>query len=76
MAAFFVVVLTSGFSDKLKVRGPFMLGGCTLAIAGYIMLLASKKSSVKYGGTFLVACGVYPGEYWMLPPIPQHNHTE
>ena len=60
MVAFFLVVITAHFSDKLKVRGPFMIGGATVGIAGYIMLLASKKASVRYGGTFLVASGVYP----------------
>ncbi len=34
-----------------------MLVGCTLAIVGYIMLLAGSHSGVKYGGTFFVACG-------------------
>ena len=38
-----------------------MIGGCFVAIAGYIMLLAAKAESVRYGGTFLVAAGVYQG---------------
>lgn len=38
-----------------------MAGGCVVAICGYIMLLASKKNSVRYGGTFLVASGVFVG---------------
>jgi hypothetical protein len=38
-----------------------MAAGCVLAMGGYIMLLAAKSSSVRYGGTFLVAAGVYPG---------------
>lgn len=37
-----------------------MLGGCTLAIVGYIMLLAGKRPAVQYGGTFFVAAGVFP----------------
>ena len=54
------VLLCTHFSDKVKARGPFMLGGCTLAIAGYIMLLAGKRPQVQYGGTFLIAAGVFP----------------
>lgn len=41
------------------MRGPVMLVGCALAIIGYIMLLATKSASVRYGGTFFVACGVF-----------------
>lgn len=41
------------------MRGPVMLAGSSLAIIGYIMLLASKSAGVRYGGTFFVACGVF-----------------
>jgi hypothetical protein len=61
IAAFILVLLTSTLSDKIKARGPIMVVCCILAMAGYIMLLASKANSVRYGGTFLVAIGVYPG---------------
>jgi MFS family permease len=60
MGAFFVVLLVGWLSDKWKMRGPLMLVGCTVAIAGYIMLIASTKSQVQYGGTFLVASGIFP----------------
>lgn len=60
MGAFFVVLFTGWLSDRLRVRGPLMLVGCTVAIAGYIMLVASARSSVQYGGTFLVAAGIFP----------------
>lgn len=61
MCAFFVVLITAGFSDRFKMRGPFMIGGCLVAIIGYAMLLGSKHSGVRYGGTFFVACGVFQG---------------
>ncbi|RVX76153.1 hypothetical protein B0A52_00510 [Exophiala mesophila] len=60
MAAFLLVLITAGLSDKLKARGPFMIVGCVLAIVGYVMLLAAERPSVRYGGTFFVACGVFP----------------
>lgn len=60
MAAFLVVLLASLLSDKIKARGPIMAASCLLAIAGYIMLLAAEREQVRYGGTFLVAVGVYP----------------
>ncbi|KAE9985322.1 hypothetical protein EG328_007575 [Venturia inaequalis] len=58
--AFFSVILVSHLSDKYRMRGPFIIAGCILAIGGYIMLIASTKASVQYGGTFLVAAGIFP----------------
>ncbi|KAJ0123990.1 major facilitator superfamily transporter [Diaporthe amygdali] len=60
LAAFFSVLLTSLLSDRIRARGPIMAAGTILAIAGYIMLLVAKRAQVRYGGTFLVAVGVYP----------------
>lgn len=60
MCAFFTVLLTGWFSDKWQIRGPLMLVGCSAAIVGYIMLIASTTNSVQYGGTFLVAAGIFP----------------
>ncbi|KAF2676750.1 MFS general substrate transporter [Lentithecium fluviatile CBS 122367] len=60
MCAFVTVLLTGWFSDKWQLRGPLMLVGCSVAIVGYIMLIASTTSSVQYGGTFLVAAGIFP----------------
>lgn len=57
--AFLLVLATTFYSDKLKMRGPVMLAGCTTAIIGYGMLLGSKSPSVRYGGTFFVASGVF-----------------
>ncbi len=37
-----------------------MLAGLVLAVSGYIILIASKRSNVQYGGTFLIAAGIYP----------------
>jgi MFS family permease len=58
--AFLTVLLTGHFSDKARMRGPFMLVGCTVAIGGYIMLIASATPGIQYGGTFLVAAGIFP----------------
>jgi MFS family permease len=60
LLAFFSVLLVGHFSDRYHMRGPFMLGGCTLAICGYIMLIASEMPGLRYGGTFLVAAGIFP----------------
>ena len=50
MVAFFSVILGCYFSDKFRARGPVIIAGCSLAIGGYIMLLASKTPAVQYGG--------------------------
>lgn len=72
MAAFVVVLLTSFLSDKIKARGPIMAGGCLVAIAGYVMLLVAQQEQVRYGGTFLVAVGVYPcSAMIMVSPLRQ-----
>ena len=60
MGAFFVVLFAGWASDRWRMRGPLMLVGCTVAIAGYVMLIASKHSLLQYGGTFLVAAGIFP----------------
>ena len=75
--AFGLVLTSSGFSDRLKARGPFMIWGCVVAVVGYVMLLASKRPAVQYGGTFLVASGVYPGSPcvmgWLSNNSAPHN---
>ncbi|SMQ48615.1 unnamed protein product [Zymoseptoria tritici ST99CH_3D7] len=60
MAGFFAVLIVCWLSDRYKVRGPFMIMGCVLTLIGYIMLIASDRSLVQYGGTFFVAAGIFP----------------
>lgn len=74
--SFLCVLLTTFFSDKLKMRGPVMLVGSSVAIIGYIMLLASDSAGVRYGGTFFVACGVFtcspPVMAWLSNNLSPH----
>lgn len=56
-----VTVLITGYlSDRVGMRGPFMLIGLALAACGYIMLISTANIHVQYGGTFLVASGIFP----------------
>ena len=57
---FISVLVVCYFSDKIKMRGPIMIGGCSLAIVGYIMNIASSSAGVRYAGTFLIAAGIFP----------------
>ncbi|KAG7046537.1 MFS general substrate transporter [Colletotrichum scovillei] len=66
IAAFLVVLATSALSDKIKARGPIMAVGSMVALCGYVMILASKSSNVRYGGTFLIATGVFPGSAMIM----------
>jgi hypothetical protein len=58
--AFVTVIVVTYLSDKYKRRGVFILGGATLAIVGYIMLISSARTLTQYGGTFLVGAGIFP----------------
>lgn len=60
--AFLVVIGSSIISDKIKMRGPCIVVGFTVALIGYIMQIASSESQsgVKYAGTFFIAAGAFP----------------
>jgi hypothetical protein len=69
--SFILVLVTSYTSDRIKARGPIMVAGCIVAIAGYIMLLVAKENSVSYAGTFLVAAGVFPSSPIVMVSLDQ-----
>ena len=58
--AFLTVIAFAFTSDKLKMRGPMILLGLSIAAIGYIMQIASQQPGVKYAGTFFVAAGAFP----------------
>ncbi|MCJ1306865.1 hypothetical protein MMC25_000509 [Agyrium rufum] len=60
MLGFFAVLFCTWLSDRIKMRGPIMIVTCSIAIVGYVMLLASEKATIQYGGTFLIAAGIFP----------------
>ncbi|KZP27029.1 MFS general substrate transporter, partial [Athelia psychrophila] len=47
-------------SDKYKLRGPFIIGGALVSLAGYIVLYNTDKPGVGYAGAVLTAVGVFP----------------
>lgn len=56
-------ILLFGYtSDRLKLRGPFLMAAYAIAAVGWIMLLAAgtEQKHVAFAGTFLVAIGTYP----------------
>lgn len=74
MTAFLSVILVTSLSDHFKRRGLLMLICASIAIIGYVMLIATSRPHVQYGGTFLVAAGsfacppVVMGVYFFLLP--------
>lgn len=54
IAAFITVILVTYLSDKYKRRGIFMLGGATLSITGYTILISSVRPLTQYGGTIVL----------------------
>ena len=76
MCGFFAVLIGCWASDRIKARGPIVIAGCSLAIIGYIMLLASKRPAVQYGGTFFIAAGIFPSSptvmSWLVNNLTPH----
>lgn len=62
-------ILTIGaaiFSEKKKIRAPFIAGASCIAIVGYIILLCQNQPGVSYFGTILAAGGIYPATALVL----------
>ncbi|KAH6669189.1 major facilitator superfamily domain-containing protein [Plectosphaerella plurivora] len=56
-----LLTLVTGYpSDRYARRGIFNIGCSIIALAGFIMQLASNSPAAKYTGTFLAALGIYP----------------
>jgi ACR3 family arsenite efflux pump ArsB len=54
------MLLVGVYSDKLNLRGPFIIGGCLVSMVGYIVLYTQTRPGVSYVGAVLTAVGVYP----------------
>ena len=59
VVGFVTVILGTFLSDRIRSRGLVMIGGCSLAIIGYVILMVEARPAVHYGGTFFVASGVF-----------------
>ena len=52
-------VLSAWLSDKLQLRGPFIISGQIICLIGYILLISNVNGDVSYAVTFVVAAGCY-----------------
>lgn len=60
LAAFGLNNVVSFISDKSKLRLPFALGSCVIAIIGLALILGEKYDpQARYAGCFLAASGLY-----------------
>ncbi|TID19546.1 putative high-affinity nicotinic acid transporter protein [Venturia nashicola] len=47
-------------ADKMKTRGPFMIGFSLVAMIGFLILINSTNDHVKYAGCFFITSGLFP----------------
>ncbi|KAF8893538.1 major facilitator superfamily domain-containing protein [Infundibulicybe gibba] len=47
-------------SDRRNLRGPFIIGGCVIALIGYLVLYTQTSPGAGYAGAILAAIGVFP----------------
>ncbi|KAF9227226.1 MFS general substrate transporter [Gyrodon lividus] len=53
-------ILVGIYSDKHKLRGPYVIGGAFVSLLGYIALYTQRSAATSYAGTVLAAVGVFP----------------
>ncbi|KAL0956746.1 hypothetical protein HGRIS_002865 [Hohenbuehelia grisea] len=53
-------VIVGILSDKLNIRGPFIIGCALVAMVGYIVLYTHTTPAAGYAGCVIAAIGVFP----------------
>ncbi|KAG2124884.1 MFS general substrate transporter [Suillus clintonianus] len=59
VAATLTLLVFAHYSDKLKMRSPFILAGLTMCLIGFSINISTAPSGVKYFGTFFIVMGSY-----------------
>ncbi|KAH7908986.1 MFS general substrate transporter [Hygrophoropsis aurantiaca] len=59
VVATIVLLVFAHFSDKLKIRSPFILAGLVMCLIGFAINISNAPSGVKYFGTFFCVAGSY-----------------
>ncbi|KZT12578.1 MFS general substrate transporter [Laetiporus sulphureus 93-53] len=68
-----LTVVVAVLSDKLKMRGPFILMFLPISMAGYILAIAAKNDTQRYVAVFLMAAGIYPCGPCILSILPNNS---
>lgn len=53
-------LLAGYYSDKTKIRAPYVIGFSLCGALGFLLLVSNDIPGVNYTGLFLAAAGVYP----------------
>ncbi|KAI9442626.1 MFS general substrate transporter [Lactarius indigo] len=53
-------MMVSFYSDRLNLRGPFIVLCSTVSMIGYIVAYMTSKPGPGYAATVIAACGAYP----------------
>ncbi|KAF5328380.1 hypothetical protein D9619_013264 [Psilocybe cf. subviscida] len=59
VVATILVLVFANYSDKMKMRSPFILLGLTFILIGFSINISNAPHGVKYFGTFFVVSGAY-----------------
>jgi MFS family permease len=54
-----MVLIFAYFSDKYRIRSPFILAGLTMCLIGYSINISNASPGAKYFGTYLCVAGSY-----------------
>ncbi|QRV95586.1 major facilitator superfamily transporter [Ceratobasidium sp. AG-Ba] len=60
VVAVMLALATSWWSDKIRLRTPFIIAHSLIAIAGFTIVLHAHSNGVKLFGTFLAVAGTQP----------------
>ncbi|OJA19537.1 hypothetical protein AZE42_06601 [Rhizopogon vesiculosus] len=60
VAGCFATIMVGIYSDKHGLRGPYIIGGASVSLAGYILLYSSSRPGPSYVGACLAAIGTFP----------------
>lgn len=60
LCALLTTILAGALSDRFRVRGPVIMVGTLLALAGYAILYGTSSPGAGYAGTIIATCGIFP----------------
>ncbi|KAJ9610804.1 hypothetical protein H2200_005581 [Cladophialophora chaetospira] len=58
-AACTTAIVVANFSDRVGMRGPFIVGASLFATVGYAILCGSDSAAAKYAAIFIAAMGAF-----------------
>jgi cyanate permease len=74
--SFLVVIATTYLADRTQQRGITIAILTAIGGVGYILLVASHTTGVKYFGVFLAAAGIFPAIANVLPWVTNNQGTD